>query len=334
MKRFFTFLLIAFSGASLLCAQQVTLTKATHGFSSGQSHDCLAVEYQAPGNAGTNLVWDFSQVVFEDKAPASNSNLEANFDGGNIKALRNDGCTFFFNVTEKGNEYVGYQVGNSTLRLTEPILKTKYPQSFNTQFEGKFQGTITTEGSDYVRRVEGSYSTHADALGTIILPDGASLPVLRVKTTEGGGAYELVKYLWYAQDVRYPVFVTIEEYEIGANNTKTFRGGSSFLNIKLDKVSKSATGIPDLTATTYKVFPNPFKDEIQVSYYLSEKTNVTIALYSSNGTKLTTLVSGKVQNGDNFVSKNVAKYTQSPGIYLLKIQLGDKVYTEKIVKAY
>jgi hypothetical protein len=333
MKRFFTFLFIAFSSVSFLSAQ-VTLTKASHGFTSGQNHKCQEVEYQAPGNAGTNLVWNFSQVVFAAKAPASDSNIEENFDGGNIKAVRDDGCTFFFNVTERGNEYVGYQAGNTTFRLTEPIVKTKYPQTFNTQFEGKFYGTITTEGSDNVRRVEGSYSTHADALGTIILPEGVSFPALRVRTTEVRGTYELVKYLWYAQEVRYPIFVTIEEYGIGDNGAKTLRSGNSFLNIEINETTKSTTGIPDLTAAAYKVFPNPFKDVIQLRYSLPEKTNVTIALYSSNGTKLTTLVSGKAQSGDNFVSQNVAKYTASPGIYLLKIQLGDKVYNEKLVKAY
>jgi hypothetical protein len=333
MKRFFTFLFIAFSSVSLLCAQ-VTLTKATHGFTSGQSHQCQEVTYQAPGNAGTNLVWDFSQAVLKDKAPASDSNIEESFDGGNIKAIRNDGCTFFYNITEKGNEYIGYQVGNTTLRFSEPILKTKYPQTLGTQFEGKFNGTLTTEGSDYVRRVEGNYSTHADALGTIILPDGASLPALRVRTTESDGARELVKYLWYAQDVKYPIFVTTEEYEISGQDARILRGGSSFVNITIEKITQSATGLQDLKAATYKVFPNPFKDEIQLSYYLPEKTNVTIALYSSNGTKLSTLVSGQTQIGNNSVSQNVAKYTSAPGVYLLKIQLGDKIYTEKIVKAY
>jgi hypothetical protein len=330
MKRLFTFLFSLFGGVSLLFSQ-VILTKATHELLPGATHECRAVEYQNPGSAGRDLVWDFSRAAYLD-GTASVSSIEATESMGNIQTIRNDGCTFFFNITDKGNEYVGYQVGKTTFRLDKPIFKTQYPQSYLTHIEGNFEGTITTEGS-YKSKIEGYYTTDADATGTIILPDGLSLPVLRIKTTEGNRFYETIKYLWYAQDIRYPVFVTAEEYLIASDGVKTLKSASSVIN----KAVKTVTDIQspsDGITTPYKVFPNPFKDEIRLSYYLPEKTKVTVELLDSNGSKLIGLVDGQIQSGNVSVSKNVAKQTYTPGVYLLKIQLGNQVYTEKIVKAY
>jgi hypothetical protein len=269
-------------------------------------------------------------VVFIEEVK-SGSTMDANFAGNNVKAVRDDGCSFFFNTTDKGNEYLGYQVGKTSFKLTEPILKTQYPQKYNTQFSGKYSGIVTVEGSDRTIQIEGYYSTHADATGTIILPGNISAPALRVRTTEGTDSYELVKYLWYTQDDKYPVFVTMEDYAID-KDVRTLKKTSSFLNTQ----AKSPTGLKNFTggALAYQVFPNPFINEIQLSYSLPEKTNVTIELYSSTGTRLTTLLANKQQSGNNSISQNVAKYTSVPGVYLLKIQLGNKIYTEKLVKAH
>ncbi|MDR3219640.1 MAG: T9SS type A sorting domain-containing protein [Dysgonamonadaceae bacterium] len=334
MKRIFTFLFISFCSVSLLFSQ-VKLTKVNHGFLSGQSHDCREVSYQTPGNAGENLYWDFSGLGFADDA-VSVSSLEENAGESNIKVVRNDGCTFFFNITEKGNEYTGYQAGDVTFRLSQPIVKTTYPQAYNTYFEGKYSGTLTVANSSYTTNFEGQYSTHADATGTIVLPGNITVPALRVKTTEGNGtSYEQVKYLWYTQNDRFPIFVTMENYAIDKAGLKTLTSGKSFLNTRV-KSPNVATGLESLTAGTAvcKVSPNPFKDEIQLTFSLSEKTKVNVALYNANGAKLTDLISDKEQSGNSALTQNIAKFTQTPGVYLLKIQLGNKTFTEKIVKAY
>jgi hypothetical protein len=112
------------------------------------------------------------------------------------------------------------------------------------------------------------------------------------------------------------------------------------LNTQINKSLSSLTSLSslsslsDLTTPTYKVFPNPFQDEVQLTYFLPEKTNVTVTLYNSNGAKLTDLISNETQVGSNSVSKNVARYTRAPGVYLLKIQFGSNIYTEKLVKAH
>jgi hypothetical protein len=305
------------------------MTKATHGFSSGLNHECQAVENQSPGESGTNRVWDFSKatLIGETKSVADLSD-----DIGAIKVSRNDGCEFFFVTTENTNEYWGYKAGNARLQYTEPIVKTKYPQTYNTQFSGKYEGTYTIEGANtYTSKVEGTYSTHADATGVILLPGDVSFNALRVRTTEGTPTFERVKYLWYAQDVSLPLFVILEDYSIAPDGERKLRGTQTYMNTK----ANSPTGIqtPE-NAVSFQVYPNPFKGELQLTYSLTEKANVTIALYAPSGSKLTTLVSNQQQSGTQTLNKDVSKYTQQSGVYLLKITIGNKTYTEKLVKAY
>lgn len=339
MKRIFTFLFTVLCSVPMLFAQ-ISLTKATHGFIPGQSHESQEVEYQGPGNAGKNVVWDFSAAtVLEGKTDSFSEILDNNAESS-IKVERSDNCTFFFNITEYANEYVGYKYGPTTYILTEPLVKTRYPQSYGTQFEGKFSGTVRNEGSERFRAVEGLYSTHADATGTIILPDDTKLQVLRVKTTERRDeknySRELVKYLWYAQDVRIPVFVTMEEYKIASDGTTTLVDKKSYLN-KVNKVSVKSSGNNSSSINlesdiAYNVYPNPFKNEVQLSYYLPEETTVTIELYDARGAKLTSLVSNQLQSGNNSIKKDVAQFTQTADVYLLVMKFGNKTYTEKLIK--
>ena len=330
MKRFFTFLLIAVGVAPLLYSQ-ITMTKVSHGFFSGNSHECQAVEYQSPGESGKNCVWDFSEAVFINDSKSVSNISDEYSESGAIKADRNDGCQFFFKTTENTNEFWGYQADNTTFLLKEPIVKVKYPQTFNTQFSGKFSGTMSFEGSDYSREIEGTYSTHADGIGTIILPGNESMTALRVKTTEDYGSFERVKYLWYAQNIRFPLFITFEDYSIYEDGTKRLSSYSSFLNVKAKNPGPTKSILTDFS---YQVFPNPFRENIHLSYTLPEESLVTIELFASGGAKLTTLVSNQKQKGTQSISQDVSKFTQQPGIYLLKISVGDKTYSEKLVKSY
>jgi len=328
MKRFFTFLFIAVGAVPMLYSQ-ITMTKASHGFFGGQNHECQAVQYQASGASGKNCVWDFSKATALNEIKSTSHLSEENSVMGTIKVDRNDGCEFFYNITESANEYWGYRAGNTTLQFTEPIVKTKYPQTFGTQFSGTFAGTITFDGTNCSTPVSGTYSTDVDGIGTVILPGGISYPAIRVKTIEENASFERVKYLWYAQNVRLPLFVTMEDYSIATDGTKKLLTSESFLNTQI-QIQASPQAATD--AFTYTVSPNPFRNEIQVTYILTEKSLVSIALYASSGVELTTLVSQKMQNGSQSVSKDVSQYTKLPGVYLLKITVGDKVYTEKLVK--
>ena len=332
MKRIFTLLLITLGVAPLLYSQ-VTMTKATHGFNSGMKQEGTIVQYQLPGEPGKNCLWDYSKATALGETKVVSDLKDENFVAGKIQANRSDGVDFFYYSTDNDTEFWGYKSDNASLQLTKPIVKTKYPQKYNDSFSGNYAGTYTMEyyGRTYERSVEGTYSTHADATGIIVLPGNISFQALRVKTTEATTSFERVKYLWYTQDVRLPLFVTTEDYSIAADGTKTLENTNSFLNTNIERITADS---PAEDAFTFQVSPNPFKGEIQLSYSLPEKALVTVELLSFGGAKLTTLVSNQLQSDTQTFSKDVSKYTQLPGYYLLKITVGNKIYTEKILKSY
>jgi hypothetical protein len=327
MKRIFTFFYFI-SVSSVLMFSQVTLTKASHGLLAGLSHETVSVGYIEPGDAGLGKIWDFSAVNPLKTSKSNYSDLEDNFDSGNIKATRSDGISFFFMNTNDVNEYWGYQIGASSLKLTQPIIKTKYPEKFGTNFNGVFSGVMNTSGIE--KKIDGTYSTTADAEGTVLLPNDISLKALRVKTTVEIDNNLQVKYLWYAQSERLPIFVTFEEYQINADGSAKLINAESHLNLG---VQRSSTGIANLGDINFKILKNPFKEEISITYYLPDTEDVTIDLLNASGVKIANLVSGK-KSGSQVFTQNVAAYTSAAGVYLLKLKFGDKVYTEKLVKTY
>ena len=331
MKQFFTFLFISLCSIAVLQAQ-VTLTKETHGFIPGQVHESQPIKYQAPGESGKDIVWDFSKITDVTKVSKSATDFET-IASGQIKAFRqNDQTTFLYNISELGNEYLGYETATSSLLFSKPLLKTMYPQTFGTYFEGEFEGEYLYATGSYP--VTGTYSTHGDAMGTIILPSGESFPALRVHTIQttnisSSSSSIIEKYLWYTQDVRLPLFVSIQVYSINKNGNKLVSSQQSYFNPEV--ISKEVSGINLLNEISYKVFPNPFQGVIEVTYDLPQETKVDIELFDSKGTKLATLAS-QTQTGAVSLSKDVSRYTQIGGTYFLKLQFGDKVYTEKLIR--
>jgi hypothetical protein len=346
MKRIFTLLTIALGSVSGI-QSQVVLTYATHGFTSGLTHETIQVDYQEPGDAGTNLVWDFSQVNSLKKTGADAEStigevLSKNASRGNVAVSRNDQVSFLYNNTEKGNEYLGYESENMTVTFTEPLIKTKYPQSFGTYFEGNYSGNYTCQcgTAEQTNDLSGFYSTHADATGVLFLPGDIQLQALRVRTVEileyphSVLNTEHVKYLWYAQSERFPVFVSLSTYSVNkSTGERQLVGQTSYLNVNLSPAAP--TGIASVindSEIAYKVFPNPFRNKVEVSYSLPKEVPVSVELYNSRGLKLASLIDRQSQKGANYLSKDIAKYTQAPDIYILKLTFGDKVFTEKLIK--
>jgi hypothetical protein len=62
MKQIFTFLAVTLLSVNAVHAQ-IRITRESHGFRSGDEHACQIVGYKDPGNSGTNVVWDFSDLV-------------------------------------------------------------------------------------------------------------------------------------------------------------------------------------------------------------------------------------------------------------------------------
>ncbi|MDR3366601.1 MAG: T9SS type A sorting domain-containing protein [Prevotellaceae bacterium] len=324
--------------ASVSGMAQPTITYAKHGLQAGDVHQTRKVTTVEPGASGANATWDFSACEI-----VGNLQTEALESSGGHIAVRNDGNVLFqFDVTPYGNDYYGYAANSYSIVYEQPVLKTRYPFGFLDQHSGEFLGYIAQGNSKTA--VEGAYSSEVDSYGTLKLPNGVTLSnVLRVKTTEvqkrlysNAVTDTEVKYLWYSQDFRYPVFVIIQHNIDQAKGTSNVTS-SSYVNVaalSAPKAGVSNAGSEqvaevDLPEVEYDIYPNPIQDVASITYKLPYDAKVSVAVYSITSVCLRKIVNNEFQTAGEYTYS----YTPAiPGTYFVRFAFGDKVYTEQIVK--
>ena len=65
-------------------------------------------------------------------------------------------------------------------------------------------------------------------------------------------------------------------------------------------------------------YPNPFNPSTTINYVLSVSSTITVEVFDIVGRKVTTLFSGKKNNGTHTISWNAS--SQSSGVYLIKVK--------------
>jgi hypothetical protein len=315
---------------------QPSLTFAKHALRAGDVHQTQRATYMEPGAGGADVVWDFSAAKVE--GGIHNEALSA--ADNRIAVTGSGGTVFQFDVTPYGNDFYGYKTANYSVVYENPILKTKYPFNFLDQHSGEYYGYIAQGSQKYV--IDGTFSSEVDGYGTLKLPNGITLNnVLRVKTTEAQkqyycsmNTYTEVKYLWYAQEFRYPVFVSI--VVTNEMNGKKSEGKSTHVSVAaLTTVAAPAAKSEQpetrvaVREVEHLIYPNPVQTEASITYTLPEDTKVNVAVYSSSSVCLSKIVDGQYQSAGSYTYT----YTpQAPGIYFVRFAFGDKVYVEQIVK--
>ncbi len=315
---------------------QPSLTYAKHALRAGDVHETRRVSCVEPGAAGVNVLWDFSDCqmlsdVYTESLSSANGRIVVNNNGS---------VNFQFDVTPYGNDFYGYKTSDHSLVYENPVLKTKYPFNFLDQHSGEYSGYIAQGAQKYV--IDGVFSSEVDAYGTLMLPNGVTLNnVLRVKTIEtqrqhycNMNTYTEVKYLWYAQNFRYPVFVSIfttNEMNGRKNERETSHISVAALTPVVAPAKPSAPVQPKVAVreVEHLIYPNPVQNEASITYTLLEDAKVSVAVYSSSSVCLAKLVDGQQQSAGGYSYSYKPQY---PGIYFVRFAFGDKVYVEQLVK--
>jgi hypothetical protein len=81
---------------------------------------------------------------------------------------------------------------------------------------------------------------------------------------------------------------------------------------------------------TYKVYPNPIKDNATVEFILNYDTNVTVNLYNVNGQLLNEVFTGNVVSGKTY-SIDFNGQGMKSGVYYLKLVGDSSVDTKAII---
>ncbi len=92
-------------------------------------------------------------------------------------------------------------------------------------------------------------------------------------------------------------------------------------------------GIPKIvgeeSAFNLKVNPNPTSGAVHLRYSILDTRYLILEIYSSDGVKAKTLFAGKQQAGEHKMHFNLSNLPN--GIYVLRLQAGEQVETEKVV---
>ena len=324
---------------------QITYQK--HGLTPGDVHKTRTLQYADPQGEGADRVWDYSGIPFANDEVFVETLSAGTEEGKNIAAGNAYGTAFSFNVTPQSNEFWGHKHSNYVEELTQPIVKTRFPQSYLDQHSGTYEGTIKVEYGGgcscgvWSGSIGGTYSTAVDAYGTIVLPNGNKFTdVLRVKTTEThtiagqSGELEIVKYLWYTDLLRYPIFVT-HIYRNRASDGAVSEQKSSHVSVAALEYTapaeKAAPASPSVLAENlaYDVYPNPVENETYVTYTLVQPAKVSVKVFDVYGKCVQTFVDNELQGEGNY------KYLYAPaisGVYFVTLETDGVRYSRQVVK--
>jgi len=338
MTKFFAFYLV-FAFITVLNAQ-VTLQHETHAIKADDFNRMKICNYAEPGPAGTNLIWDFSDLAenkdftgFVHQVATSENNAE--FRNSNTELIEFNN-RFYFNITENSIEQTGLTTNDNSviIKYTRPFVKMKFPFTMGDAFSGHFEGTYQSKYIEGI--VDGNYTVEADAYGTLLLPGDVSIKnTLRVKTVK---TYDrifensiqhviITTFRWYNSTNRYPLLVFTTINTTSGKNTSTARQ-AAYNN----KVSSSAIQDAALSASNLLDFyPNPVNDDLNINFQLNNPGKVLIDLYDISGKKLCTLINEDYQPGSYDQKFDIQHLGLRNGSYLMKASLAGKHTTKEFI---
>jgi hypothetical protein len=92
----------------------------------------------------------------------------------------------------------------------------------------------------------------------------------------------------------------------------------------------SSTDDLEMASNPLQIFPNPFVENLTISFELHNTAFVEIEVYNVVGAKVAIVASTSLQAGKHSLNWNSASLHE--GIYFCRVKVGDEVFTQKIVK--
>ncbi|MFZ4799945.1 MAG: M43 family zinc metalloprotease [Bacteroidia bacterium] len=111
------------------------------------------------------------------------------------------------------------------------------------------------------------------------------------------------------------------------------KGGSNFYLDAVRVSSKGGVGINDELANTinFNIAPNPFNTSTELSFNLSNTSEMNISVIDILGRNIGTLVNGKTDSGNHTVILDKNTLGLNNGIYFVKVEIGNQSFVKKIM---
>jgi len=341
MKKTILFLVLITLG--LFLQAQTILTYKSHGLIPDDKNPMRITKYQEPGMSGKNVVWNFSllEITTDFVGTIQNTLVTKGcnrFSSCN-SVLEEHGNFFYFKGNDNCLEQYGFVAGNSDFYITysKPFVKMQYPFTYNSHFNGSFEGEYFSQDKKFAD-IAGSYNITGDGIGKLILPEGKSFEnVLRVKevksykqTSNGSSVgIEDITYRWYVNNHRFPILVFI-------NSTYTYENGKTSSTTKAaynsNVITLNTNNIVDNEGFKLNVFPNPYKENLNIVYTLETTSYVNVSIYDLSGKVVSVLVNQTESAGEKTVLFSARELGMTAGAYLVKVKINDKETTRKVME--
>lgn len=338
-----TFLTFLFLFTLNLSAQPV-LTQSMN-FSLGDMYKIdtyQEVSVVDPGNAGANVVWDFSQITGEviegidvicvdpGSTPFADSTAVASAHVCVRSAdYPNQGAFSFYNTGTESEQYIAMgfmgEGNRSFTTYSNSQTAMEFPFTYGQVFTDTYEliGYHIDLGYHFMKDSV-SVEVVADAYGSIKTAYGTFQNVLRVKRTSTeyfwyryaqgedwsfNGIFVRTEYDWYDPNIKAPLFSIVEEEGIPGNMVKYLASYSSPSSIIVPRVEK------------LRLYPNPADDVVYIDN-LTSSTWVQYDIYSLSGALL--------QTGD-VLNHSINIELLKPGKYVIKLHASSSTICKKLI---
>jgi hypothetical protein len=292
----------------------------------GDSFTFTATDTVAPGEAGENMVWDYTNLGFIQSyngqfIPSSPSPFEDDYpDAEWIWELA--GGQYYYNFGPDMFEYFGGVENGASYPYSDSEEFYPYPFNFGDTHEDSSENVLFITGMETFRS---SYATTAfDGYGTVNMPNETVYDdVCRIRSyrnitdsTIAGITNIIVDQVhFYQNGLVTPIVIHTELIIIT-------EAGEDVYNV-MEYLQNYTVGAEEIELDHFAMYPNPASDKVMLRWAAGAES---IVAYDAMGRE--------VENIQTYPGVTLAQFDVrdwSPGVYTISFNNGEKVTSEQLI---
>lgn len=317
------------------------LTSMRHTPQPSDSLLAYKLPYLHVNDTGRNCMWDFSQIT-TDKAEVIEVDYFASSADTTRVGLHREHANYYYRHTQDTLWLIGYENSRTHVRYSSPLPLLRFPLAYGDSIEGAFSGK-----GQYCHllpfSVEGTITSHVDAMGKLVLPEMTIDTAIRVCTKkhyeENMRAQTIVNeksLRWYSPYCRYPLLETVCVQTIKGNDTTSFASSYYFPQEQDEKPSPKEKQLDsinepqDSLITNVVYAPNPVYTDLTIQYSLVRSAQVCISIHYNGGASTYQTPVRQEEEGPHSVTINMSALPV--GTYVVYIHADDSVVSGSLIK--
>ncbi len=353
MNKLYCVVSLLLASFSLAATNNITYKK--NALIPGDVRSMEQVEFPRQGESGPNQIWNFSgakaigPMVISQSTNSNQSIGSLDLTSKNSLLACDEGGekTSYFEISTSGKNYWGLiSKSGVSIQFNAPITDLPFPFAYDDIITGSMDGSYVVDDKSYP--IQGNYFTSADAYGSLTLPDGSYYPdVLRVKVekfyeqNESSINYTIhtVRYQYYAQGVRYPVFIALDNdiksdcnCACGSDHSQLAYytpKNNVILSSAGEKILSPSSKVSPVVRVVVTENPLSVGGDAKVKITTSVDCDAVISLSDTKGHVLKNFGSHSLVEGDNNLVLSCSYV--SAGIYFLHFTVGGVNITKTII---